>query len=410
MRRKRFIEGRNKQWRYMGPSFMKEQLSGIMLFHCSSCFILGPMLQEQNLAMTCVGQNAWQCAKCLAGNNFEVFKLVYEAAEKLGQCTEEHDDRLRPAIITEAEGASRVVFMPTCVLCDLTVAENCSIFDPRKVTVLVPRNPDALDEITDDACQRALEENNALKELTNFFSQRFIYNDLSTMLTILYRKKLADIKTGRIHLLKIMKSSSRGPITSRNPKRGKIMNRNPHYASTKGQSLTNTCTWSDGCQQKTSGESQAIAAANGQVKTKVACEILNNVAQHNEDLKIALRKMFALYGSNQGIIKTAPVVLQFLRAKVKLLMKHVVQKLYENWDLQLHFKRDSWTVELIGFLYSSEYNTINKKIAAEEGVNQQDIIEVSLRNPEIQPTTTLDEQTLKDFYGVREEEAEVSFQ
>ena len=395
--------------RYMGPSFMKEELSGILQFNCISCFIMGPMVQEKNLEMSCVGENVWQCAQCLEGKNSEILKLVHQAAEKLGQGTEEHDDRLRPAIIHEGEGSSRVVFMPTCLLGDLTVEEHCKTLDPRKVTVLVPRNPDALDEITDSACQRALEEKNALRELTKFFSQRFIFTDLSTMLTILYRKKLADIKSDRINLLTIMKSTSRGPITSRNPKKGKIMNRNPHYAATKGQSLTNTCTWSDGYKEKTSGESEAIAAANGQVKTKVTCEILNNVAQHNEDLKVALWKTFASRGrEKEGIIPTAPVVLQFLRAKVKLLMKHVVQQMYEHWDLQLCFKRDSWTVELVGFLYSSQYNDINKKIAT-EGITLQEIVDVSLRNPEIQPTATLDEQTLKDFYGVREEEAEVSF-
>ena len=410
MRRKAYIQEANKQRRYTGPSFVKDQLSDIMLFHCNSCFIQGPMLQDKRTEMMCVGDNAWQCAHCLDGQNDEILKLFHQVADKVGQFTaEENDDRLRPAIIkNEAEGSSRVVFMPACVLGHLTVEEHCRILDPRKVTVLVPRHPDALEELTDEACQRALEVKEALRDLTKFLSERFISIDISTMLTILHRKKLADIKAERINALKTMKSSSRGPITSRHPKRGKIMKRNPSYASTKGQSLTNTCIWSDGYNQNTSRESEAIACANGQIKTKVICEILKNVATDNEDLKVALFKAFAFHSGQwkEGIIPSAPVVLQHLKAKVKLLIKHVVSEMFENWDLQLCFKRDRWTVELAGFLYSSQYNNINKKMAA-EGITQEEIVQIGLRNPEIQPTATLDPQVLRDFYGFREEEAQV---
>ena len=87
-------------------------------------------------------------------------------------------------------------------------------------------------------------------------------------------------------------------------------------------------------------------------------------------------------------------------------MEHIVSKLYDQWDLQVNFKEDNWCVELVGFLYSAEYDKINEAIAC-GGVNLSDIVAAVTRNPQIQPTASLDPQWIADCYGIGED-AEVS--
>ena len=77
-------------------------------------------------------------------------------------------------------------------------------------------------------------------------------------------------------------------------------------------------------------------------------------------------------------------------------------QLYQNYDLQLKFRKSDWGVELSGLLYAAEYETINAKIAR-DGASLSEIIEVVLQNPELQPTTSLNPQCIADQYGIWEE-------
>ena len=102
------------------------------------------------------------------------------------------------------------------------------------------------------------------------------------------------------------------------------------------------------------------------------------------------------------MLPLAPLVLQLAKAKTDLIIKHLVAQLYQNYDLELRFKKTDWGVELSGLLYAAEYETINAKIAR-DGASMSEIIEVVTQNPELQPTTSLDPQCISDLYGIREE-------
>ena len=176
--------------------------------------------------------------------------------------------------------------------------------------------------------------------------------------------------------------------------------RTPHYAATKMSSLTDTCPWSEGHNQQQSEESAAIAWANGQVKTKVRiqvtsidCPELGNIISTTKD---------HYRDRVTGMLPLAPLVLQFAKGKVKLLVKHLVSKLYDNWDLKVSFEKGDWSVELTGFLYSAEYDAINKKIAR-DGASLSEIVEAVTQHPEAQPTASLDPEWIADCYGIRED-------
>jgi hypothetical protein len=144
------------------------------------------------------------------------------------------------------------------------------------------------------------------------------------------------------------------------------------------------------------------------VKTKVRIEVLKNLAVGSPELAVIMNQLAEYHFEGRGValLSTAPVVLQFAKAKVALLMKHVISQHYENWDLNISFKEDEWSVDLVGFLYSSEYGEINKKIAT-EGASLPEIVDAITRKPELQPTTSLDREWIATHYGMSAEDAEV---
>ena len=87
-------------------------------------------------------------------------------------------------------------------------------------------------------------------------------------------------------------------------------------------------------------------------------------------------------------------------------MKQVISQRYQNWDLHISFKRDEWDVDLVGFLYSSEYEEINKKIA-KEGASLPEVVEAVTRKRELAPTASLDTERIAEHYEMSVEEAEV---
>ena len=197
-----------------------------------------------------------------------------------------------------------------------------------------------------------------------------------------------------------MKTSSKGAVLSRDPNVGDIKERNPHYDATKMFCLTDTCPWSDGHMQQKAEESAAISWTNGQLKTKVRIEVTNLDCPELRNI-ISIAKDY--YGDRiTGMLPLAPLVLQFATGKVKLVIKHLVSKLYDNWDLQVSFDKSDWGVELSGFLYSAQYDAINKKMAS-NAASLSEIIEAVTQQPDVQPTASLDPGWIADCYGIRED-------
>ena len=116
---------------------------------------------------------------------------------------------------------------------------------------------------------------------------------------------------------------------------------------------------------------------------------------------------FHFNGQIFPLISTAPIVLQFVKAKIDLLIKHAISQQYANWDLQVDFKKEGWSVDLMGLLYSTEYNEINEQIANEGIGSMSDIVGAVLRGSHVRPIASLDKQWIADHCGIREEEAEV---
>merc|ERR1712105_161156 len=98
--------------------------------------------------------------------------------------------------------------------------------------------------------------------------------------------------------------------------------------------------------------------------------------------------------------------MNFVYGKLRLLMKLILAPVYSNWDLQLRFYSKEWTVELVGYLYSHQFEEVNAKIA-QEGLTHKEIIKNIVSQKALMPTVCLDASQLSEIYSLDESRAEV---
>ena len=99
-------------------------------------------------------------------------------------------------------------------------------------------------------------------------------------------------------------------------------------------------------------------------------------------------------------------MLNYLKAKLKLLVKHILTPIYSNWDLELKFEVGEWTVTLVGFLHCEEFNELNQKIARGE-LSPRETARAILRHPQVLPTVALTANRLEEEHGFSPERAQV---
>ena len=380
---------------------------------CSRCRLQGPLLDRAEHKMELTGTVAteyglspvWHCGNCRSKESIDLQILQVQTAklQELGSPGPDNDDTLKPVRFENVSGGGfHVVFVPASLFPN--EPRDNSVDFLQSTTILVPKMPEALTAIGDEALLRASENKLTLKSLTNFFSKRPSQTSLEVTLSVLYKKKLAEIREERLKLM-ISMSTSKGEILSRNPNQAKIKDRVSHYDATLNLCLNNTCSWSEGCKQQKMDESCARSQTNGQVKTRVSLVLLKKLAFDNPKLEKVLESTYLV----NGLLPTmslAPIVLQHVEGKTELLRKHVFANIYNNWDFEVDFSRDEWTVKLVGFLYSEEYEKLNKLIARRR-VTPEDILNTIIDHPHIFPTASLDSQRIADLYGMSIERAQV---
>ena len=399
-----------------GLNSYRRQLQEILIQRCSACDIRGPFLtkKEQEMQIVYIPDRggAWICAACKKSLGDQNEPHAFHVMKELGGKPAEDDDTLKPVKVDGGEGGgSRIVFVPAPLAANLDIEEEITHLQAPNVTVLVPWKPGAIDDIGDRAFKRALEDKKLLKEWAEYCSKRHFVDVPMVPLTILYRRKLLEIEEERSTVLKQMASTCKGEIISRDLNTANIKERNPHFSVTKSVGLTNRCKWSSGYQENREDESFACSSVEGQVKTKVRMEILQNITDNYPELQRVLIAMLHEFSTNgvMPLLPTAPIVLQHLQGKVKLLIEHIISMTYSDWDLEVKFKQREWSAYIVGFLYSSEYEELNQMIACARGeVNPGVIRRTILLYPEKFPTVSLDVQHICDHYAMQQDEAEVT--
>ena len=207
-------------------------------------------------------------------------------------------------------------------------------------------------------------------------------------------------------MLSILSRTSKGKITSRNPNLAEVKDRHPHFAETQRFCFTNTCSWSPAAQEKRVRESAARANVNGQVKIKVDVTVIKKLAVDSPLLRDIINGVASSSHGLAALISVAPTVLNFLKAKLKLLVRHIIAPTYSNWDLELRFAEREWTVKMVGYLYCQEFEELNRKIAQSE-ISSKEFTRDVRKHPSLLPTTAISAQRIIKDYGISNERAQV---
>ena len=390
-----------------GPQIYTQELGEMLRIICCTCFLQGPFLNEKDHQMICAGTAAvdgtplWQCGECQHQQNIEPHAT---RIQHLGSPGEGRDDTLVPLKVEdECDGEGRVVFVPAILAGDHPIEDVQHL--PQSTTVLVPKIPEAVSCIGEESLRSCYDERTDLKKATDFISKRPFQNSVQVTLSTLYRKKLSDIQEERLTLMHSM-SISKGEVTSRDPPQATVIERRAHYDATRNLCLTKTCPWSLSQQQLMMDESSARSHVSGQMKTRVTLGLTTKVATDNQELREVIEITYHRHGVIP-LLSIAPLVLKHVKAKVTLLEKHIFSNLYNNWDLEVIFEKEEWTVNLSGFLYSEEFENINKRMA-EQGVSGRDIVSTILDHPHMCPTVSLDPQNIADCCSISMERAQVA--
>ena len=389
-----------------------EELAKMLTIVCQKCAIQGPLLDQQEHRI-CTPHGLEQpllaeCLQCMNGSMGQ--ELVQEALEMLGELGKpaEHDDTLRMVVLRDDNSERpRVVFVPALFQVDCQSAHvSDDQIDPLSTTVLVPKNPEALDAIGDEASERANVVKKSLEKVAGFFGRRHFLGPLIETLSVLFRRMLAHIRVGQLGMLRSRKRTGKGKIMSRDPPIAAVKARNPHFAETKKFCLTSTCSWSATAQDQRSKESAARLYINGQVRIKVEVTLIQKMATNSPLLVDIIREKMSSAHGPAPLASLAPLVLNYVKAKTKLLMTHIITSTYTNWDLDLRFDEREWTVQLVGYLYCEEFEELNKRIALGEVSERQLATEVR-QYLHLLPSTAATRRKLMRDHKVEEGRAEV---
>ena len=390
----------------------EENLATALKIVCFRCKIRGPLLgsnEHKMFASNTPGRMQWVCSRCQKGDerHEDMVSNAVERARQLGTPAEYDDTMKKVVLVDQCNGNQRVVFIPACIATDHEANDVVSDaeLNPHNTTVLVPQNPEALEQIGDEASERANMEKESLERVAEFFGRRLLFGPVNNCVSVLYRLKIAQIRLERLSMLRNMSSTSKGKIVSRDPPMAAVKDRNPHFAATQKFCLTNTCHWSPAAQEKRSQESAARASVNGCMKIRIEMTVLKKVAVDSPHLRDIISEMLHVLGPT-SLLSTAPLVLNYIKAKVRLLVKHVISETYQNWDLELRFSEQEWTVEMVGFLYCKEFEEINGKIARGDAT-EDEVFKEAKQFQFLLPTTTTSKSRLMEDYSISEEYAEV---
>ena len=391
-----------------------QKLGEILKIACFYCNLRGPLLSasEHQMSITNIshppGGMQWICSKCKEGDDKHK-EMVLNAAEKLKALGTpgEHDDTMKKIVVGDpSNGTERVVFVPASMAVDIEARDiSDALLNPRNTTVLVPKEPEALDQIGDEASERANAEKDSLENVAEFMGRRFFFGPVTECVSVLYRLKIAQIRVERLMMLKSLSKTSKGMIESRNPNMAAVRERNPHFAMTQQFCLTNSCSWSPGAQHKRSDESAARACVNGSIKIKIDMTVLKQLAMDSPHLRDILCGLNGVNGPT-SLLSSAPLALNYLKAKVNLIVKHGISQAYDNWDLELRFAEQEWTVYMVGFLFCKGFDELNRKIAHGE-ISEETGLRAAGTCQTILPTTTTSVNRLVEVYSIAEEDAQV---
>ena len=134
--------------------------------------------------------------------------------------------------------------------------------------------------------------------------------------------------------------------------------------------------------------------------------LVKRMATDSPLLQAIIDKSFSSAHQPSSLASLAPLILNYVKAKMKLLMTHIIAPNYTNWDLDVVFEGKEWTVKCVGYLYHKELDEVNKRIARDE-VSENELATEVRRLQHLLPLTAVSHHKINGHPNIAESRAAV---
>ena len=403
---KRALKGEVAAEDRIGLTSYANELSSLFKHVCFKCGTMGPASGNQPCQFTSAGRDTegrdlWRCAKCAPSS-----PSFSEVKEGLAVQTEDLKKiRGTELCIASLRPTEEVMFC----LPDLSMEfyDPPETFEVSLVTkILVPIEAPAVETVLKQ-CEEALDQKVRLDNYRHEMTKRPFIVDIPGALAVLYKSKLAAMKAAMNRLLIGLSQTARGEIISMDLRQTNAVKKKVNIGLTLQGALRDTCPFSLPAQEFRSKQSAARAIVQGYVKLHIECTLLNDV--EDKELKRVLLTATQAFGRNADeregyfLLRMAPIIVKFLHAKVQLILKHIIEPNYSNYDLKMVFSGTKMEVKMVGYVYSAQFDDVNKVIAnTTPSKLPLNIIGEVINQRVVIPTASLDWKEVHQRYGIEE--------
>ena len=398
----------------------KGELSHLLEHVCRKCGKMGPGVGDGEFRLlggwTWLSdqgaEEGWFCPDCTeeSAEYTDTLEKLKEDTERLKKSPSSQTDSFK---MVKSTSSTRTIVAPTCLI--EGIADVSNAIPSLSTRILVPQDATAIRAIMGH-CDEAIEDRVELKRCTSELMNKPFVTDFEATVSCLYRTFLAEVR----HKMKIMTmalaKSARGKIISFDQNLTSARKSNPNLKMTLEGALRDLCAWSLPYQKLKSLESAARANINGRVKVYLKGTIIKGL--EDENLRRIILLGFRCFangnitsfeqlenhpGLEAIITNMAPVILRFVRDKVKLFVRHIVKPNFSNYDLRLDIADHGLDVKLVGYLYTKQFDKVNRTLAENPQIQMiPDITDQIIAAEEVKPTTSLNWETVADNYKVGE--------
>ena len=318
---------------------------------------------------------------------------------------------------------------------DWKVQPDEQIVGTKTMVVAVPNTVTAM-RLLENSAKRAQRVWETLKSVGNAtLAPRTMhlgnFGQFTHAVSLMHRVLMGAYRRSCLDKVAQLKQVATGPITSRSPMKTDATFKKPKFADVEPQAIQDTMPWSESAQAIRVAESEARSATNGIIKTKVRIRLLaDDTDLWSDKLKAIMAKSFgrdvreagaartlsceggcnpASCGENHpdlntflrdqmsGLARLAriPLVLNYLKSKVKCFEKAVLQPECGGYDFKIEWDKFSWNVHLLGHMWSKRRQTPNEKAARKWYPGEIATVSRVLMRPEALETVSLDEGHLQ---------------
>ena len=326
-----------------------------------------------------------------------------------------------------------ILFMPAhAAREEWMVQPDEQIVGTKRMVVAVPNTVAAI-RVLENATKRAQNEWERLKTIGNdTLAPRTMhlenFGSFIQAVSLMYRILLAAFRRSCLDKVAKLKNVATGAITSRSPMKTDASFTKPKFADVEPQAMEDTMPWSESAQVLRVAESEARSATNGTIKTKVRIRLLaDDTDLWSHKLKSIIAKSFGrdvtetgtltcengceaasctenhpdlntfVREQMSGLARMAriPLVLNYLKSKVKCFEKAVLKAECTQYDFKIEWDKFSWNVHLVGHMWSKRRQTTNEKAAKKWYPGEIATISRVLMRSEVLETVSLDEGLLQ---------------